>query len=242
MALDPSLAETNFSQAVYLFFFERTWPDCEKFLRRAISINPRMVDAPAYLGMTLACRGRVDEALEEARLVLDIDPLSPFSHFLAAAVFCLIERFDLMEEAARRVLDLQSDAMSGLWTLVVALCSLDRAAEAVPFAERAVLLSRAPFYLGQLGLVYARIGRHGDARRLVDELEDRASRGEYISPIAPLSINVGLGDEAGIRTALAACVADSVPFPSIGLACGGLLNAYRNTDPEISRLYEALKP
>jgi adenylate cyclase len=90
MALDPSLAEVHYSQALVTYFFERHWRAAESHLRRALSINPRLAMAQAYLGLVLASDYQFDEALVEIDRAQDIDPLSPFIHFLAAAVpYCL---------------------------------------------------------------------------------------------------------------------------------------------------------
>jgi serine/threonine protein kinase len=236
-ALAPSLPEVNFSRAAHIIFFEPNWREAEYFLRQAIAANPRMVDAHGYLGLVLAAAGRADEALAHAELAREIDPL--LGHFLAATAFCTLGRFDLVETTARRILEFQADSLSGLWPLGLALSGLGRSNEAVPLLERAVLLSRAPFYVGLLGMALGRAGRAGDAMRLLAELQDRADRGEYVAPFAPLCIYLGLDDLAGVRSALAACVADSAPLTSIRILCGPSLDHYRR-DSDIARLIDAL--
>jgi hypothetical protein len=47
--------------------------------------------------------------------------------------------------------------------------------------EHALALSRAPIFVAVMGLRYARAGHVDYARRLLDELEERASRGEEIA-------------------------------------------------------------
>jgi serine/threonine protein kinase/tetratricopeptide (TPR) repeat protein len=238
-AIDSSLAEVSFSQAAHVFFFERNGPRAEGFLRQAVAINPRMVDAHGYLGLVLACEGRLDEATAHADHACAIDPLSAFSHYLASAAFAVMGRFARAEQEARRVCELQQDSLTGLWPLGIALCALGRDDEAVAVLERAVTLSRAPVYLGQLGLAYGRAGRADDARRLLGELEDRASRGEYVIPTATLCIHVGLDDASGVRRSLEACTTDHTPVATIKIVCGTFLEAYR-TDAGIARLLDTL--
>ena len=137
------------------------------------------------------------------------------------------------------MLELQQDSLQGLWPLGMALCGLGRNDEGVTALERAVVLSRAPMYLGQLGLAYGRAGRTDDARRLLSELEDRASRGEYLIPTAPLNIHAGIGDFAGVRRGLAACMDDGTPVVAFKMFCGLFLDAFR-TDSEIARLLDAM--
>lgn len=141
--------------------------------------------------------------------------------------------------ASRRVLDLQPDTNLGCLPLTNALIGLGRFDEAVIAAERVLTLSRAALFVGPAGLAYAKAGRTSDARRLIAELDERESRGEYIAPFGRLAINVGLGDESEVRRLLAACVADRTAPLSIASTCGPFLEAYR-TDPEISRLIDTI--
>jgi serine/threonine protein kinase/Flp pilus assembly protein TadD len=238
-AIDPSLAEVNFSQGAHVFFFDGNWTRAETFLRQAVAVNARMVDAHGYLALALACAGRFDEATAHADQACAIDPLSAFSHYLASVAFVIMGRFARAEQEARRVCELQQDSLTGLWPLGMALCGLARHDEAVAVLERAVTLSRAPVYLGQLGMAYGRAGRADDARRLLSELEDRASRGEHVMSTALLCIHVGTGDAAGIRRSLDACVTDRAPVATIKIVCGVSLEAYR-TDAEIARLLDTL--
>jgi len=108
-------------------------------------------------------------------------------------------------------------------------------AEGIAAPERVVLLSRAPVFVGMLGLGYARGGRADDARHLLREIEDRGARGEYIPPHATLPILVGLGDLPGIRAAFAKCIAE-ITSPISFHPCRYFLDAFR-TDPEIHRLH-----
>jgi hypothetical protein len=101
--------------------------------------------------------------------------------------------------------------------------------------ERAVTLSRAPIFLGLLGLGYGRAGRAEDANRLLQELEDRGSRGEYVAAFAPLAIYIGAGDVPAIRRALAKAIAEAAPPVTLRVTCGQFLQEYRS-DPEIERL------
>jgi hypothetical protein len=86
-----------------------------------------------------------------------------------------------------------------------------------------------------LGLAYGRGGRRDEANRLLQELEDRGSRGEYIPAFAPLTILTGLGDLPAIRQALAATVTETAPPLTLRNTAGDFLEALRS-DPEIDRL------
>ena len=137
--------------------------------------------------------------------------------------------------AARQALELQPDYLFGLWQRGIALSGLARHEEAVEALERVVTLSRAPIFVGILGLAYALAGRRDDATRLLRELEDRGSRGEFIPAFAPLTVLTGLGDLPAIRQALTTTVAETAPPLTLRATSGHFLDEFRS-DPEINRL------
>jgi serine/threonine protein kinase/Tfp pilus assembly protein PilF len=236
MALAPSSWEANFSRAFYAFQFERDWHVAGPYFQKAIAINPRSSLAQGYYAVFLALEERTADAVPLATLACQLDPLSAFIHGLASVTLYCGGRLDEAERAAQQALELQPDYLLGLWTRGLALCGLGRHEEAITLLERVATLSRAPIFVGLLGLGYARAGRIDDAIRLRHELEDRGSRGEYIPAFASLSIHVGLGDVPAMRQSLAAAVAEATPPITFRANSGGrFLDEYRS-DPEINRL------
>ena len=71
------------------------------------------------------------------------------------------------------------------------------------------------------------------------ELEERGSRGEYVTPAASLAIHVALQDVGAVRAALGACIDDETPPLTLQCTSGPELDALR-TDPEINRLLDQL--
>ena len=235
MALAPELSEVNFSRAFFAFYFEREGREAGPHFRKAIAINPRSSLAQAYYGMFLATEGREEDAMTYSTRACQMDPLSPLIHGFSAVTYFCLGHFDLSERAARLALELQPDYLLGLWIYGLALCGLGRNEEAIEALERAVTLSRTPVFVGALGLVYARAGRLDDSIRLLSELEDRGSRGEYIPAFAPLAIHVGQGDVHAIRRMLSKALAEDTSRASLIISGGPYLEAFRS-DPEIDRL------
>jgi serine/threonine protein kinase/tetratricopeptide (TPR) repeat protein len=234
-ALAPALWEVNFSRGFYTFYFERNWREGGPHFHRAVEINPRSSLAQVYYGVYLAVEGRADEAAAHTTIARELDPLSASVHSLASTALCACWRFEAAELAAQQGLKLQPDYLPSLWFLGLALCGLGRHVEAIVALERAVTLSRAPVYVGLLGLAYASAGRLDDATRLLRELEERGSRGEYIPAFSLLSIHTGLGDLPAMRQALAAALAECTPPLTIRATGGHLLEGFRS-DPEINRM------
>ena len=78
--LDPDLAEGWASWGVLAFEADRDWTTGELALKRAIELKPSYAYARAMLGDLLRNQGRVKEAIEQQRLALELDPLSPVIH------------------------------------------------------------------------------------------------------------------------------------------------------------------
>ena len=235
MNLAPTLWETNFSHGFYMFYFERDWRQAGPHFEKAIAINPRSSLAQVYYALFLTTDGRGEEALRRMTLALQLDPLSPFIHCMASATHAVLGRFNEAEREAQQALEIHPDYLLALWPRGLALSGLERHEEAIAMLERGVTLSRAPYYVGHLGMGYARAGRLDDANRLLNELADRASRGEYVPALASLFIYVGLGDVPAVRRSLAKAIEESLPALAIKLTCGELLQSLRS-DPEINRM------
>jgi eukaryotic-like serine/threonine-protein kinase len=235
LKLDSSLAEAHFSKAFYVFYFERAWREAGPHFAKACSINPQSSLIQTYTGMLAALEGRIDDVRALVDRGTALDPLSPFIHGLAAAAFYVTDHLVEAEAMAQRALDLQTDYLLGLWVRGLALCGLDRCDEGIALLERAVTLSRAPIFIGVLGRGYALAGRRDAAKRLLNELEDRASRGEYVPRFAPLAIHVGLHDLAAVRRELTAAFDEGTTPFSIQVTSAAFLNDF-DGDPEIARL------
>jgi DNA-binding winged helix-turn-helix (wHTH) protein/TolB-like protein len=67
LELDDKLAEAHASMAAAVKNYYWNWPDAEKHFRRAIALKPSYAQAHEWYGWSLACVGRFDEAIAEAR-------------------------------------------------------------------------------------------------------------------------------------------------------------------------------
>jgi serine/threonine-protein kinase len=238
MALDPELAEANFSKAFYQFYFEPRWRDAGPHFAKARQLNPRSSLFQVYSGLCASLEGDRDNVRRLMNAAVQLDPLSPFIHVLAGAGFYIVGEFGEAEPMSARSLALQPDYLFANWAHGLVLCGLGRFDEGIAHLERATSLSRAPIYVSMLGFGLGRAGRSDEARRLLAELDDRASRGEYVPAMSRLNIQAGLGDPDGVRRELTACVAESTAAFSGRFVTGTFLDRYR-ADPEVARMLDA---
>ena len=75
LALDPELAEAHVSLALVQSGFDWDWAAAEQSLLRGLERNPSYVFGLQVYSSRLAYQGRLDEALEQAMLADDLDPL-----------------------------------------------------------------------------------------------------------------------------------------------------------------------
>ena len=237
--LDPQLPETLFSNALYTFHFERHWRRARGHFIDALAASPRNAMFEAYFGLFLAAEYQYEEARGHLDSALNLDPHSAIVHFLVAAAACVMGDPSSARRHATQALELQPESMGARWPQTIALLIAGKYEEAIALGEQVVARSRAPIYVGVLGMAYGCAGRIGDARRLLHELDERRGRGEYIVPVAHLSVQLGLRDMAGIRASLAECAGGGAAPFSVVATNRALLEAYRR-DPAIDRLLDDL--
>jgi serine/threonine protein kinase/tetratricopeptide (TPR) repeat protein len=233
--LAPELSEVNFSRAFYTFYYVPNWREAGPYFKRSLEINPRSSLAHAYLGLFLAMDRRYEEAAAHAAQACQLDPLSPFIHGLSACVSSISGRFESSLRSACRAVELQADYLFGHWIKGATQCFLGQNDEAIKTLEHVVSVSRAPIFIGILGLAYGRAGRPEEANRLLRELDERASRGEYVGEWARLNIHAGSADLPAIRKALRGTIDEPTPAFDVALSCGPFIDHYRS-DPEINRM------
>jgi len=76
LELDPDLAEAHATLGLVYSDWEWKWDDATRAFERAVAIKPGYATAHQWFAIHLRRVGRLDEALREARLARDLDPLS----------------------------------------------------------------------------------------------------------------------------------------------------------------------
>lgn len=93
---DPNFWRTNYNLGL-LFYKTRNYPEAEKFLTRAIQIDPSDGNEFLYLGLVQMPQGRVDEAIGNVRRAILLDPRAAGYHFILGD---MLKRKGLRSEAA----------------------------------------------------------------------------------------------------------------------------------------------
>jgi len=104
LELDDMLPEVHYTWALIKTWSDWDWEGGEKAFLRALELNPNYPDARVYYSNLLCCMGRADEALEQGKLALELDPLNSLFMGIYANTLSILGMFDEAIEQARNAL------------------------------------------------------------------------------------------------------------------------------------------
>ncbi|HKR85183.1 MAG TPA: hypothetical protein VJS37_13580, partial [Terriglobales bacterium] len=76
LELDDTVAEAHNSLAAFYLFGKWDWRSAEKESRRALGLNPNLAEAHHLYSWVLVVAHRLDEAVQEEKRAMDLDPFS----------------------------------------------------------------------------------------------------------------------------------------------------------------------
>jgi len=193
LALDSELAEAHSVLAVLRFVGDFEWTGAEQEFQRALELNPSGADTYNYYGRMLSALERYDEALAAQQRAHELDPLA---HPMDLATALLrAGRYAEAAEAATRGIEFNPSYARGHATRGWAYLKQGLGDAGLADLERAVALSPGDsLWLAQLGQAYALVGRVGQAREVLRQLEERSCV-EYVSPYHMAYVYTGLGEQ-----------------------------------------------
>ena len=193
LELDATLAQAHTSLAYVNFAFDWEFAEAESGFLRAIELNPSYETAHHWYSVFLVATARPEEAIEQVRIAVALDPLSLIINDNFALWLGTAGRYEESMEQFRTTL-----ALDPSWTLgherlgwVYEFQGLHR--EAVAPYEKALEISGRRVSLGWLGHAYAKSGRVDDAHAVLERLDDLAKT-NYVSPLVIARVHAGLAD------------------------------------------------
>ncbi|NIO49192.1 MAG: protein kinase [Candidatus Aminicenantes bacterium] len=193
--IDETLAEAHCSLGVVKMLYDWDWEGAEKELKEAIRLSPNYAEGhDAYAGY-LSATGKKNEAIVEAEIAVDLDPLSWYFNANLGMYLLRAGRQREEKERFRQILSIGTvhphmHRMMGQAYLLdskydVGLAEIKKALD---------MSGNNPMILGGLGWGYAVAGQKAEAQNVLDELKKR-SGGEYIRPYYFAQIYSGLGEK-----------------------------------------------
>lgn len=194
LKLDPDAPDALMAQGRIQHLYDWDWLGAEASFKRAIELNPSLMEAHLALAHLLVNLGRFDEGLAAAREARALDPLSPMVNALLGGFLTSARQPDAALKQLQRALDLQPDFWIALQ--IRGGMALDRgdANAALADLHRAVESSnRTSQILAVLGIACARARDRVQAQAILDELAARRSD-RYVPATSFAAVAAALGD------------------------------------------------
>ena len=192
--LDPALAEPHASLGYVRLYYDWDFPAADAEFQRSLALNPNYLTGRQFYSVYLTAMGRFDDARRQIAIARELDPLSISVN--TDMGFELFYRSDY-DAAIRQLLDTiemnPGFALAHFW-LGRAYQQSRRYDDAIAEYRKANDLQ--PEWvptLAALGSVYALSGRTGEARAMLQHL-DELSRTKYVTPYGVALIYANLND------------------------------------------------
>ena len=192
--VDETLAEAHASLGFVHFHYDWDWAAAEKEFKRALTLNPQSAQAHLLYTEYLAGMGRYDEAYDQGRQALQIDPLSISARWSLGWASLHAGRSDDAIQQFSKAAELDpNNAWVRLYLGRVYLSKGmgQRGIEEMETAQR--LEPDHPMVLAFLGYGYAVTGRRANALKALQTL-DEIEKKHYVSRISRVYVYAGLGD------------------------------------------------
>jgi TolB-like protein/DNA-binding winged helix-turn-helix (wHTH) protein/Tfp pilus assembly protein PilF len=191
LQLDPLLAEAYAGMGL-VYSHDRAWGEAEKAFRRAIQLNPNLPGPHAdFAGFVLFPLGKLDEAAQQLRTAVELDPLSPLVRKSLALMLPSAGRYDEALDNCRHALAVDPNDGYAEQLCARVLLQQGRLNEAIVMFEK---VFRSGFGSAQwLGYAYGKAGRRAEAEQLAAQAP---------APHIQALIYGGLGDKDRVFEAL----------------------------------------
>jgi adenylate cyclase len=136
----------------------------------------------------------LDAAIKRVELAKQLDPVSPRPYLSASAVYYIAGDYERAIEESRRALEFEPGLPTAFYFMGVSQLRLGLTVEALASLETSVRVGHghAAAYGGR-AFALVRMGRTADARDLLNEMKDRATRAE-VSPYYFAEVYLALGE------------------------------------------------
>jgi TolB-like protein/tetratricopeptide (TPR) repeat protein len=193
LTLDPNLPEAHACLAAVHLFYEWDWRAAQHRFLLALEENPSHPVAHEWYGWCLVALGHIEDALAEIRRARQLDPLSVRAHAAVGMGLYFARQHDRALEQLHLALELDprfADAHCGLGLNYQQLGMWEQSFAA--FHEALALSGRGPEDIASAGFAYGAAGRTAEARAMLTELEELATR-RYVPAVYFAAVHAGLG-------------------------------------------------
>ncbi|MGA7307042.1 MAG: protein kinase [Rhodothermales bacterium] len=194
VTLDSTLAEAQAAYAIIKDYYDWDWKAAEHAFKRSIELNPSLAISHYHYAWMIVMFGRIDEAIREHELAVELDPLFPPQVAWLGDIYRVAGRYDDALRQADKALELGD--RSGIAHLVKGKVYLAQHQFEKAIAEHEKMAEANPIWKGLLGATYAAAGRTDDALKIAHEVETQGVRPIDAYQLAFLYAYLGDADDA----------------------------------------------
>jgi tetratricopeptide (TPR) repeat protein len=169
LALDSNLAEAYVVLAARSLYTDWDFTASERYLKRAMELNPNLALAHYNYGWLLMAGNHVDEAIAEFKETIEIDPINPYFVYNLGGLYGWIGRYEEAMAESQKALELNPNYPPGLHVLGKAYAGLGRYEEAIETHQK--LSEISPGFKHDLAITYILAGQREKALEIANELE-----------------------------------------------------------------------
>jgi len=192
-SLNPLLPEAHVALGSILSIVEWNWDAGEQELGKSVQLDPHDPTCHIAFGILLACRGRIDSAVDEIERALELDPASLFANFVLGWLYGVSRRYDDAISQHTLLCQLAPDYGLPYFGLGLAYAGKGLYDDAIAHFTNANQLNCRWLIRGHLGYCYAMAGRRVEAQQEMARLSE-TSGVPYISPANLSAVSTGLGN------------------------------------------------
>jgi eukaryotic-like serine/threonine-protein kinase len=194
LELDGEISEAHTFLAWYYLWFAWDWPSAEKEYQRALELNSNSYMAHEFYSWLLIARGQTEEALQQARKSVELEPLLPEPQAMYSLMLFYARRYEESLTQLQKASEL--DPNYPFTSLISGLCYTQqgKSSEAIGALRKSHELFAAPWSHARVAYGYAKAGRKAEAHAILDTLKNQAKR-EYVASDIVASVYVALGDK-----------------------------------------------
>jgi len=133
-------------------------------------LNPNDTDAHEQLGIMLSITGRRNEALAEGQKAIALEPFSPSINTGLGWIYWILGDAALASKQGEQLIEMDPDYFGGHFMLGLSWISMGKYEEASSELKIAADQNPGSFTLFHLGFLSGLLGKHQEARNVLDEL------------------------------------------------------------------------
>lgn len=192
--LDEALPGGHAELASALMNLNWDWITPEKEFKRALELNPNATSIHSTYAYYLMRLGRLNEALTQAKLNLELDPVSSRSYVNLGLIDYFAHQYDRALANIQKAGDVNKDPAEFIFYRAITYAEKGMYDSAISEFQK---LGQQPHALGHMGNAYARMGRAAEADESISRLKEHVQAdgiGRY--EIALVYAGLGKKDEA----------------------------------------------